>query len=57
MDFLTIESGKNDKDVNILVVTYHFTRYAQAFIMPTQMARVVALTLLDKLFVQYGLPE
>ena len=25
MDFLTIESGKTGKDVNILVVTDHFT--------------------------------
>ena len=28
-DFLTIEAPKKDKDVNILVVTDHFTRYAQ----------------------------
>ena len=28
MDFLTIESGKTGKDVNILVVTDHFTQYA-----------------------------
>ena len=39
MDYLTIESGKANKDVNILVVTDHFTRYAQAFITPTQTAR------------------
>ena len=57
MDFLTIESGKADKDVNILVVTNHVTRYAQAFRTPTQTARVVAQTLWDKLFVHYGLPE
>ena len=25
MDFLSLESGKIDKDVNILVITYHFT--------------------------------
>ena len=35
MDFLTIESGKADKDVSILVVTNHFTRYTQAFKTPT----------------------
>ena len=28
MDFLTIELGKTGKDVNILVVTDHFTCYA-----------------------------
>ena len=31
MDFLAIGSGKTDKDVNILVVTDHFSQYAQAF--------------------------
>ena len=36
MDFLTIEFGKTDKDGNILVVTDHFTHYAQAFITPSQ---------------------
>ena len=30
MDYLTIESNKQDKDVNILVVTDHFTRLAHA---------------------------
>ena len=34
MDFLTIESGKTDKDVNILIVPDHFMQYAQAFITP-----------------------
>ena len=32
IDFLTIEAPKKDKDVNILVVTDHFTRYAQAYV-------------------------
>ena len=36
MDFLTIESGKTGKDVSILVVTGHFTHYAQAFVTPSQ---------------------
>ena len=57
IDFLTVESGKADKDVNILMVTNHFTRYVQAFVTPTQTARVVAQTLLDKFFVHYNLPE
>ena len=30
IDYLTIESGKSNKDVNILIVTDLFTRYAQA---------------------------
>ena len=57
MDFLTIESGKTGKNVNILVVTYYFTHYAQAFITPSQTAWVVAKMLWDKFFMHYGLPE
>ena len=57
MDFLTIELGKTGKDVNILVVTVHFTHYAQAFITPLQTAQVVAQTLWDKFFMHYGLPQ
>ena len=37
MDYVRIESGKPDdklkKDINVLVVTGHFTRYAQGFVM------------------------
>ena len=36
MDFLTIESDKTGKDVNILVLTDHFTVYAQTFVIPSQ---------------------
>ena len=32
IDFLTIESGKSDKEINDLVVTDHFTHYAQALL-------------------------
>ena len=55
--FLTIESGKADKDVNTIVVTDHLTMYAQAFVTPIQIARVVAQTLWDKFIVHYDLPE
>ena len=55
IDFLPIKSGKADKDVNVLVVTDHFTRYAQAFVTPMQTAGVVAQTLWDKFFVHHGL--
>ena len=44
-DYLTSESNKEDKDVNILVVTHHFTRLAHAFVTPSQTASVVAKTL------------
>ena len=38
MDCHTIESGKTGKDVNILVITDHFTWYVQAFVTPSQTA-------------------
>ena len=56
IDFLTIEAPKKDKDVNILVVTDHFTRYAQAFVTRSQTVPVVANTLWEKFFVHYGFP-
>ena len=57
IDFLTIESGKTDKDINILVVTDHFTKYAQAFVTRSQAASVVANTLWERFFAHYGFPE
>ena len=57
IDFLTIEAQKKDKYVNILVVTDHFTRYAQAFVTRSQTVPVVANTLWEKFFVHYGFPE
>ena len=60
IDYLTIEAPKtsrNQKDVNILIVTDHFIRYAQAYVMPNQKATTVARTLWDKFFIHYGFPE
>ena len=57
INFLTVESGKGDKEVNILVVMDHFTRYVQACVTPSQTATVIAQTLWDKYFMHYGLPE
>ena len=45
IDYLTIESGTSDIDVNILVVTDHFTRYAQAFVTSSETAKATAQTL------------
>ena len=42
MDFLTIGSKKGPtKDINVLVVTDRFTRYAQGFITSSQTAKAV----------------
>ena len=60
IDYLTIETLKNSKslkDVNILIVTDHFTRYAQAYVTPNQKANTVAKTLWDKFFMHCGFPE
>ena len=57
IDFLTIESGKKDKDHNVLVITDQFTRFAQAFVTTSQTAHTTTKTLWDKYFVYYGFPE
>ena len=57
MDFLTIESGKIDKEINVLVVGDHFTCYTQAFVTSSQTASVMPKTFWDKFFLHYGLPE
>ena len=48
IDYLTIESKTSEKDVNILIVTDHFTRYAQAYITHSQTASVVVNTLWER---------
>ena len=52
-----MESGKNNKDVNILVVTNYFIKYSQAYVTPSKTAQVVARTLWEKFFMHYGMPE
>ena len=60
IDSLTIEAPQNSKsgkDVNILVITDHFTRFAQAIVTTSQKASVVAKVLWDQFFMNYGIPE
>ena len=56
LDYLCLKLGKG-LDENVLVVTVHFTRYAQAYVTRTQTAQMTAKTLWDKFIVHYGLPE
>ncbi|KAF7695844.1 hypothetical protein HF521_005938, partial [Silurus meridionalis] len=56
IDFLTIEPDTRNVS-NVLVITDHFTRYAQAFPCKDQKALTVARTLWEKYFVHYGLPN
>ena len=60
IDYLTIkapEGSKSDKDINVLVITDHFTRYAQAHVTPSQKAHVVAKTVWEHFFIHYDFPE
>ena len=60
IDYLTTEAlanSRHKRDVNELIVTDHFTRYAQAYVTPNQKAATVAKTLWDRFFVHYGFPE
>uniref|UniRef100_A0A8C7YML0 Gypsy retrotransposon integrase-like protein 1 n=1 Tax=Oryzias sinensis TaxID=183150 RepID=A0A8C7YML0_9TELE len=55
IDFLQIEPD-NKGIQNVLVITDHFTRYAQAFPTKDQKSVTVAKVLWEKYFVHYGLP-
>lgn len=55
IDFLQIEPDSKGV-ANVLVVTDHYTRYAQAFPTKDQRAITVARVLWEKYFVHYGLP-
>ena len=60
IDYLTVEApdnSKSDKDINILVITDHFTRYAQTHVTSSQKTLVVAKTLWEHFFMHYGFPE
>ncbi|CAI5676583.1 unnamed protein product [Oreochromis niloticus] len=55
IDFLSLEPDSQGY-ANVLVVTDHFTRYAQAFPAKDQKASTVAKILCERYFVHYGLP-
>ena len=54
LDYLYLEPRKGLEE-NVLVVTDHFTRYAQVYV--TQTAHTTAKTLWDQVIFHYGLPE
>ena len=57
MDFLTIGSKRGPvNEINVLVVTDHFTRYAQCYITSNQKTRTVAETFYNGFLVHYGWP-
>ena len=56
LDFLCLKPGKGQEE-NVLVITDHFARYAQAYVTRTQAAQTMVKTLWDKFIVYYGLPK
>ena len=56
LNYLYLEPKKGLEE-NVLVVTDHFTRYAQVYVTRTQTAQTTAKTLWDKFIVLYGLPK
>ena len=56
LDYLCLEPGKGLEE-NVLVITDHFTKYAQAYVARTQTTQMTAKTLWDKFIVHYGLPK
>ena len=54
--YLCMEPRKGLEE-NVLVLTYFFTRYAQAYVTRMQTAQTNARTLWDKFIVRYGLHE
>ena len=56
LDFLTIGREGTEKSINVMIVMDHFTRYAQAYITPKQMAPIIAKTLWDQFLVHYRWP-
>ena len=55
IDFLSLERSKGGQE-HILVITDHFTRYAQAFPKRNQLAKTTARVLFDQFIVHYGFP-
>ena len=55
IDFLSVERSKGGHE-HILVVTNHFTRYAQAFPTRNQLAKTTARILFENFVVHYGFP-
>ncbi|KAJ8015865.1 hypothetical protein DPEC_G00000940 [Dallia pectoralis] len=56
IDFWSAEDSRN-KSVDVLVITDHFTRMAQAFSCKDQTAKQMARVLWDRYFCVFGFPE
>uniref|UniRef100_A0AAQ4QA44 Gypsy retrotransposon integrase-like protein 1 n=1 Tax=Gasterosteus aculeatus aculeatus TaxID=481459 RepID=A0AAQ4QA44_GASAC len=56
VDFWSAEDSSN-RSLDVLVVTDHFTKLAQAYLCPNQSAKAVAQQLWNNFFCVYGFPE
>ena len=56
LDYLCLDPGRGLEE-NVLVITDHFTRYAQAYVTRTLTAQLTVKTLWDTFIVHYGLPK
>ena len=56
IDHLSLKTF-GDSQADILVITDHFSRYAQAIPVPNQTAKTTARVLFDHFFVHYGFPS
>ena len=58
LDFLTLGGKTRDvRGTNIMVITDHFMRYAQAYVTSKQTAVVAAHALWENFLAHYGWPE
>ena len=57
MDYLTIEHGRTGNDVNILIITDHYSRFAQAVKTSNQTSYTTAQAAYNHFFSKYGFPE
>ena len=55
IDFLSLERSKGGHEI-ILVITDHFTRYAQAFPTRNQLAKTTAKVLFEQFIFHYDFP-
>ena len=57
IDYLTTEHRKTGNDVNILIITDHYSRFPQAIKTKNQTALTTAQAAYDHFFSKYGFPE
>ena len=57
MDFLTIENPHRGADVNILVITDHFTWYAKAVVTPNQSTKATVTAFWNEFIANCGSPK